>query len=76
MASLTTSTSVARGRKNEAHVAHTRKTHLHGARNRRCRKREYVDLFAQVLELFFVLYAESLLFVDDDKAQVVWVHVA
>ena len=68
--------SVARRRKDEAHVAHARKTHLHGARNGRCRKREYVDLFAQVLELFFVLYAESLLFVNDDKAQVMWVHVA
>ena len=67
---------VARRRKNEAHVAHARKAHLHGAWNGRCRKREHVDLFAQVLELFFVLHAESLLFVDDDEAQVVRVHVA
>ncbi len=44
--------------------------HLHGARNGRCRKREHVDLLAQVLELLLVLHAKALLLVDDDQAQV------
>ena len=62
-------------RGDEAHIAHARNSHLHGARNRRCRKREHVDLLAQVLELLFMLHAEALLLVDDHQAQVVGVDV-
>ena len=59
----------------QAHVAHAARGHLHGSRNRRCRKREYVDLLAQVLELLLVLHTKALLLVDDHHAQVLGVHV-
>ena len=66
----------ARGRRgDEAHVAHPRKRHLHGARNGGRREREHIDLLADVLELLFMLDAEPLLLVDDDKPQVVRVHI-
>ena len=59
----------------QAHVAHAARGHLHGSRNRRCRKREHVDLLAQVLELLLVLHTKALLLVDDHHAQVLGVHV-
>ena len=59
----------------QAHVAHSARGHLHGSRNRRCRKREHVDLLAQVLELLLVLHTKALLLVDDHHAQVLGVHV-
>ena len=69
-------TAIVGRREDEAHVAHARQRHLHGARNRRCRKREHVDAFAQVLHLLFMAYTETLFLVDDDQAQVVRVHIA
>ncbi len=63
-------------REDQAHVAHTGKPHLHGARDGRCRKREHVDGLAHVLQLFLVRHAEALLLVDDHQAQVVRVHIA
>ena len=58
-------TTPGRRRGDQAHVAHAARGHLHGSRNRRCRKREHVNLLAQVLELLLVLYAKALLLVDD-----------
>ena len=63
-------------REDEAHVAHARQRHLHGARNRRCRKREHVDALAKVLHLLLVAHAEALLLVDDHQAQVMGVDIA
>ena len=68
--------SIVRRREDEAHVAHARQRHLHGARDGRCRKREHVDALAQVLHLLLVAHAEALLFVDDHQAQVMRVHIA
>ena len=68
-------TTPGRRRGNQAHVAHAARGHLHGSRNRRGRKREHVNLLAQVLELLLVLHAKSLLLVDDHQAQVLGVHV-
>ena len=62
-------------RRDQAHVAHAARGHLHGSRNRRCRKREHVDLLAQILELLLVLHAKALLLVDDHQAQVLGVHI-
>ena len=64
-----------RRRGDQAHVAHAARGHLHGSRNRRCRKREHVNLLAQVFELLLVLHTKALLFVDDHHAQVLGVHV-
>ena len=64
-----------RRRGNQAHVAHAARGHLHGSRNGRCRKREHVDLLAQVLELLLVLHAKALLLVDNHQAQVLGVHI-
>ncbi len=63
-------------REDERHIAHARQRHLHGARNGRGRQREHVDGLAQVLQLLFVLHAEALLLVDDDKPQIVRIHIA
>ena len=64
-----------RRRRDQAHVAHAARSHLHGSRNRRCRKREHVNLLAQVLELLLVLHAKALLLVNDHQAQVLGVHI-
>ena len=64
-----------RRRRDQAHVAHAARGHLHGSRNRRCRKREHVNLLAQVLELLLVLHAKALLLVNDHQAQVLGVHI-
>ena len=64
-----------RRRGDQAHVAHAARGHLHGSRNRRCRKREHVNLLTQVFELLLVLHTKALLFVDDHHAQVLGVHI-
>ena len=68
-------TTPGRRRGDQAHVAHAARGHLHGSRNRRCRKREHVNLLAQVFELLLVLHTKALLFVDDHHAQVLGVHI-
>ena len=68
-------TAPGRRRGDQAHVAHAARGHLHGSRNRRRRKREHVNLLAQVLELLLVLHAKALFLVDDHQAQVLGVHV-
>ena len=60
--------SARRWRQNQAHIAHAAHGHLHGARNGRCREGQHVYLLAHVFELLFVLYAKTLLFVDDNQA--------
>ena len=59
----------------QAHVAHAARSHLHGSRNGRGRKREHVNLLAQVLELLLVLHAKALFLVNDHQAQVLGVHI-
>ena len=68
-------TAPGRRRGDQAHVAHAARGHLHGSRNRRGRKREHVNLLAQVLELLLVLHAKALFLVDDHQAQVLGVHI-
>ena len=64
-----------RRRGNQAHIAHAARGHLHGTRDGRGRKREHVNLLAQVLELLLVLHAKALLLVNDHQAQVLGVHI-
>ena len=68
-------TAPGRRRGDQAHIAHAARGHLHGTRDGRGRKREHVDLLAQVLELFLMLHAKALLLVDDHQAQVLGVHI-
>ena len=67
---------VGRRRVDDAHVAHARQRHLQGARNRRRREGQHVDLLAEVLDVLLVLDAKALLFVDDDEPEVLRRHVA
>ena len=64
-----------RRRRDQAHIAHAARGHLHGSRNGRCRKREHINLLAQVFELLLVLHAKALLLVDNHQAQVLGVHI-
>ena len=57
------------------HVADARKRHVERSGDGRCRERQRVDLTGELLELFLVRYAEALLLVDDEKAQVLEVQV-
>ena len=68
-------TTPGRRRGDQAHIAHAARSHLHGTRDRRGRKREHVNLLAQVLELLLVLHAKALFLVNDHQAQVFGVHI-
>ena len=68
-------TTPGRRRGDQAHIAHAARGHLHGTRDGRCRKREHVNLLAQVLELLLVLHAKALFLVDNHQAQVLGVHI-
>ena len=52
------------------HLADAGQRHLQGARDRRRRHGQHVDVGAQLLQLLLVLDAEPLLLVDDDQAEV------
>ena len=67
---------IARRSQDQAHIAHARQRHLHGARNRRRRERQHVNRLAQVFHLLLVAHAKALLLVDDHQSQVVRVHIA
>ena len=54
---------VNRGGRNDAHVAHPGQRHLQGARDRRRRQGENVNVGLQLFEALFVGNAEMLLFV-------------
>ncbi len=61
---------VDRRRRNDRHVTNARQRHLQGARDRRRRQGEHMDVGAEGLELLLVLDAKVLLFVDDDQAEI------
>ena len=59
----------------DGHIAYTGKRHIEGARDRRCGKRQNIGRFTHVFQPFFLLYAEALLLVDDDKPEVFKLYV-
>ncbi len=65
---------VDRRRGDEAHLLHPRHRELQGARDRRRRQGQHVDVLAQLLQALLLLDAEVLLLVDDDQAQVAEAH--
>ena len=62
-------------RVDDAHVAQADQRHVQRARDWRGRHGEHVDLAAHLLEAFFVAHAEALLFIDNQQAEIVKLHV-
>ena len=60
---------------NDAHVAQADERHVEGARNGRGAHGEHVNLLAHLLEPLLVADAETLLFIDDEKAKVLELDV-
>ena len=56
-------------------IAHARHGHLQGARDRRRRECQDVDLGAELLQAFLVFDAEPLFLVDDHETQVAEYHI-
>ena len=50
-------------------LSYARKTHVQGARNRRGRQRQHIDILPQLLHLLLVRDPEALLLVDDQESQ-------
>ena len=44
--------------------------HFEGSRNRRCRHGKHIDVLLEIFQLFFVLDAKALFFVNDDETEV------
>ena len=42
---------------------------------RRCRQGQYIDVFPQLFDLFFVRDTETLLLVDDQKTEIFELHI-
>ena len=63
-----------RGR-DDAHLPDAGDRDLEGARDRRGRHRQHVDVDPHGLQAFLVLDAEALLLVDDDQAEVLELHL-
>ena len=57
-------------------VAQARQAHLQGARDRRRRERQHVDLQLQLAQQLLLLDPEALLLVDDDQAELLGADVA
>ena len=66
---------ILRRRLDHRHVADADQRHVQRARNRRRRHRQHVDLLAHLLDALLVRDAEALLFVDDQQAEVLELHV-
>ena len=54
----------------DGQIAHSAEGHVQGARYRRRRQRQYVDLGAHGLDSLFLLDPEAVLLVDNQQAQV------
>ncbi len=64
-----------RWRGDDRQIAHTRHSHVQGARDGRGGQGEDVHFAAQRLELLFLTHTETMLFVDDGQAQVLEAHI-
>ena len=64
-----------RRRLNRGNIPDPRKRHMQRARNRRRRHGEAVDILAHVFDLFFMLHAETLFFVQYQKPKIFEMHV-
>ena len=66
---------IARSGFDERHIAQADERHVQGARNGSGGKREGVNIFAHLLEALFVSNTETLLFIDDEEAEVLKLYV-
>ena len=66
---------VQRRRGDQRQITQAADRHLQRARDRRGAQREHVDLGAQLLDALLVGHAEALLFVHDQQAELLEVHV-
>ena len=60
---------------NRGHIADAGQRHVQRAGDRRGRQGQHIDTDEVFFELLFMLDAEALLLVDDDKAQIVELHI-
>ena len=60
---------------NHAHIAQAHQRHVQGARNRRGRHGQHIDLPPHLLQALFVAHAEPLLFIHHQQAQVLEVQI-
>ena len=65
---------VGRGSLQQRQIADANQAHFEGARNGRGGEREHVDVHLELLHHLFVLHAETLLFVDDQQAEIFEAH--
>ncbi len=66
---------IARRRFDHAHIAQADERHVQRAGYGSGGHGEHVDIFADFLEALFVRHAEALLFIHDEQAQIVKLHV-
>ena len=58
-----------------AHIADSNQTHMQRPRDRRGSQRQYIHIFPQFFNLLFVCHAKSLLFIYDQKSQILKFHI-
>ena len=57
------------------HIAYARKRHIQRARNGRGGQRQHIHTDEILFQFFLVLYAETLLLVNDDQSQILELHI-
>jgi len=62
-----------------AHISYSNKAHMKSSWNRSCCKSHYVNIIFQFFNLFLMFYAKSLLFINNQKSQILkfnifWKH--
>lgn len=65
-----------RGSGDNGEIAHTAHRHIQRPRDRRRRERQNIDIGAHRLNSLFVAHAETVLFIDNQQAEVVQLHIA
>ena len=58
-----------------AHIADPNQAHMQRPWDRRCRQGQYIYVFPQLFDLFFVRDTETLLLVDDQKTEIFELHI-
>ena len=58
-----------------AHIPDSNQAHMERPGNRRSCQRQHIDIFLQLLDFLLVSHAEALLLVDDQKSQILELHV-
>ena len=59
----------------DTHIADTDHAHMKGSRNRCCRQCQYVNVFFQLLDFFFMGHTETLFLINDQKTEVLVFYI-